>query len=466
MAERVFMNEDFLLESEAAKKLYHEYAEKMPIFDYHNHLQASEIYSRKKYDNITQVWLGGDHYKWRAMRALGIDERYITGDADDFEKFEKWAYTVERNPGNPLYSWTHLELQRYFGIDEPFTVANARAIYDKCNELLATEGYDANGLLEQRGVKVLCTTDEPYEDLVWFEKIKNDASFNIKVLPTYRPDCIIHIEKPVFVDSVKEMEKATGVEIKTLEDLKESIRITLKRFKEVGCMLSDHGFESFAYSAGDRAGQAFKKAISQEELTSQEIADYKGELMRFLAAEYVEKGFAMQLHLGALRNGNTRRLAELGRDCGVDSVGECTDPYLLAAYLDDMEKIGKLPKTILYCLNPGDNTMMSTLAINYASGECRDKVQFGSAWWFLDNLRGMENQIHELMETGLLAGSVGMLTDSRSYTSFTRHEYYRRILCNVLGQLVERGEYPQNYDVLGEIVQDVCYKNAERYFFD
>lgn len=461
---KVFMDEDFLLDTEAAKILYHQYAEAMPIFDYHNHLQAQEICEHKRYETITQVWLAGDHYKWRAMRALGIEEKYITGDASDLEKFEKWAYTVERNPGNPLYAWTHLELQRYFDIKEPLKESNAADIYHRCNEKLAQPGYDAAGLLEQRKVAILCTTDEPYEDLKWFEQIRQDETIKLKVLPTYRPDGLIHIEQEVFVDQVQKMEEVYGEKIRDLSALKEAICLTLDRFEKVGCMLSDHGFEKFVYGRGEYAEEAFQKAMRHEKLTQEEQADYKGDLLRFLGEEYSRRGFAMQIHLGALRNGNQRMLQALGKDCGCDSVGGCTDPYDLAAYLDDLDEKDRLPKTILYCLNPGDNSVLSTLAVTHASAQCKGKVQFGSAWWFLDHIRGMEQQIREMMETGLFAGSVGMLTDSRSYTSFTRHEYYRRILCRVLGHLIENGEYPEDYEVLGELVKDICYRNAETYF--
>jgi len=461
---KAFMGEDFLLSNKTAVDLYFSYAKKMPIFDYHNHLSAQEIYEHARYENLTQVWLMGDHYKWRAMRALGIEEKYITGDASDYEKFEKWAYTVARVPGNSLYSWTHLELKRYFDISIPLNEDTANEIWNIGKEKLAQKGYDSCGLLSMQNVKELCTTNDPAEDLYWHKKIKEDVSIPFKVYPTFRPDTLLSIEKLNFKENVDVLGKAREVEIHNISDLKKALKKSILFFKENGCFLSDHGFESFLYARGTKAETAFKKAMNKEALTTEEIADYKGEMLRYLAKEYTENGFSMQLHLGALRNASTKLVDEVGKDMGADTVGEATNPFLLSAYLDDIQQTNALPNTILYCLNPTDNTMLSTLAATFAESGYKAKVQFGSAWWFLDHKRGIRNQIFELMETGLLAASVGMLTDSRSFTSFTRHEYYRRILCDTLGALVENGEYPDDTKCLGHMVEDICYYNAKSYF--
>lgn len=461
---KAFMDARFLLHSDTAFQLYHDHAQEMPIFDYHNHLSAREIYERTRYENIAQVWLGGDHYKWRAMRAAGIDEAFITGDASDYEKFTKWAGTVEKLPGNPLYHWTHLELQRYFDVYEPLTLSSAPDIWAACNEHLLEDGFDAYGLLKRMKVKALCTTDEPFDTLEWHLKIAEDAGIELKVLPTFRPDRLLHAEDAGFKNAISFMEARFGVAISSLDDLKDALRRAIAHFKRAGCLLADHGFIRFAYARGGDADAVMKKALDGGALNAEEIAVYKGELLRFLAAEYVENGMAMQLHLGALRNNNTPMYKKLGPNTGCDSVGEMTDPMQLSALLDDLVTAGTLPSTVLYCLNPNDNIMLATMAVNYACGEMPGKVQFGSAWWFQDHLRGIENQLDELLETGLLPSFIGMLTDSRSFTSFSRHEYFRRILCNKLGTIVENGEYPNDLTLLGGMVRDICYHNAVRYF--
>lgn len=459
-----FMDSQFLLHSDTASRLFYEYAQDMSIFDYHNHLSPKDISERTCYENIAQVWLGGDHYKWRAMRILGIEERYITGDASDYEKFMKWAATVEKLPGNPLYHWTHLELQHYFNVYEPFTVKNAPAIWEMCNTYLQKKGFDAYELLKRMKVKALCTTDEPFDTLEWHIKIAHDATQDIQVLPSFRPDRLLHLEDAGFLDAIKLMEQRFGLSIRSLDDLKDALSCAIAHFKQAGCLVSDHGFIRFAYARGGNADEVMKKALAKETLTSNDIAVYKGELLRFLASQYTANGIAMQLHLGALRNNNTPMLKKLGPNHGYDSVGELTDPAMLSAFLDDLITADTLPNTVLYCLNPGDNTMLSTMAINYACGSVRGKVQFGCAWWFMDHVRGIENQIDELLETGLISTFIGMLTDSRSFTSFSRHEYFRRILCNKLGAIVERGEYWNDIEMLGKMVQDICFNNAVRYF--
>lgn len=459
-----FMDAEFLLHSETACRLFFNYAQGMPIFDFHNHLDAREICKRRRYQNITQAWLSGDHYKWRAMRAAGVGESFITGGADDYDKFLKWAATVEKLPGNPLYHWTHLELQRYFDISGPLTVKSAPAIWEACNERLRQDGFDAYGLLKRMKVEALCTTDEPFDTLEWHRKIRQDATMDIKILPAFRPDRLLHVEDAGFKDAVALMEKRFGVPVVSLDGLKEALCRAVAHFRQAGCLLSDHGLTHFTYARGGDADAVLKKALAGGVPTRSEATVYKGELLRFLSARYAENGMAMQLHLGALRNNNTPVYQKLGPNAGCDSVGAPTDPAQLSAFLDDLVTAGTLPNTVLYCLNPGDNTMMSTMALNYACGGTPGKVQFGSAWWFNDHVRGIENQIDELLETGLLSSFAGMVTDSRSFTSFVRHEYFRRILCDKLGTIVENGEYPNDPDALGGMVRDICFHNAAGFF--
>ena len=461
---KAFIDDNFLLQTDAAKRLFFDYAKSMPIFDYHNHLSAKEIFEHQRYENITQVWLAADHYKWRVMRAIGIEEKYITGNASDYDKFMKWAETLEKIPGNPLYHWAHLELQRYFRIYEPLCKKSADDIWQRCKTLLADPEFDAPGLLKRVNVKVLCTTDEPFDTLEWHIKIKTDPSIDFKVLPTFRPDRIVHIEDTGFREAVGLLEKRFERKISSFAILKEALGKALQHFQSVGCVSADHGFIKFLYSQKEGAEAVFQKALSGASLTIEEVAIYKGELLRFLAGEYARRGMAMQLHMGAMRNNNTPMFKKLGPNCGFDSVGETTDPFMLSAFLDDLEITQSLPKTILYCLNATDNTVLSTMAVNHACSEVPGKVQFGSAWWFEDHARGISRQIDELLETGLISASVGMLTDSRSFTSFARHEYYRRILCNKLGLIMERGEYPDDFEAMGILVKDVCYRNAVRFF--
>ncbi len=424
-----FMDRDFLLDTETARRLYHDYAEDQPIFDYHNHLSPEDIANHREFRDLTELWLEGDHYKWRAMRANGIDEKYITGDAGPYEKFEKWAEIVHLLAGSPLYHWTHLELQRYFGITDVLGPDNAKQIWDKTVEILAGGGLDAVSLLRKMNVRVLCTTDDPIDTLEWHRKIANDASIPFRVCPSFRPD--------------KYLANPDGEEAKALcskygtDDLNEALLKALDYFCECGCIVSDHGFSTFPY------------------LGDPELA----ERMRLLGTAYEKRGIAMQLHFGAIRNNSPRIFNLRGVDAGGDSAGQTTDPYEISAFLGNLERKGHLPKTVIYNLNPADNTVFSTMAGNFAP-----KVQYGAAWWLNDHIRGIETQIDELMETGALAASVGMLTDSRSFTSFVRHEYYRRILCRKLGRLVQEGLYPDDTETLGQIVRNVCYGNADRYF--
>lgn len=454
-----FIKEDFLLDNEPAKKLFQDYAKDMPIFDYHNHLPPQEIYERKSYDNLTQVWLYADHYKWRAMRNLGIDEKYITGDAPDYEKFEKWAYTVARIPGSPLYHWTHLELQRYFGITKPLNPSTCKEIYDECEGILEQPGFDAVGLLNKMGVKALCTTDEPFDSLEYHSKISEDGAIPFKVLPTFRPDAVVHVDTDIFVDSVKKLANSNNMEINSLEDLKNSLKMSIERFKDVGCILADIGFVQFRYSNEQGASDIFAKAMKCEPLTDNEITCFTGEMLRFLAEQFKKNNMAMQLHMNALRNVNAELFREKGANVGCDSVGNCVDANQLGGFFNYLSANDILPKTVLYSLNPNDNTVLSSMAGNFSP-----YIQFGAAWWFQDHVRGISNQLDEQFEAGLISKFIGMLTDSRSFTSYGRHEYFRRILCNRLGELVDYGEYPEDYQVLGEMVKDICFNNAVEFF--
>ena len=456
---KAFMDKEFLLETETGSKLFHEYAENCPIIDYHNHLQPKEIFEKRRYENLTQLWLECDHYKWRCMRVCGVAEKYVTGDASDFEKFEKFAEIMPRLIGSPVYHWAHLELQRYFGIDTPISGKTAKEIWDKTSEMLKGDGFDAVSLLEKMQVKVLCTTDDPADTLEWHVKLK-EGGFSFKTLPSFRPDRFLHSDQSAWKTAISQLGEKYG-EITDFESLKEALKKSLDFFCEVGCRVTDHGFIHFRYAVGDPA-PAFDKAMKDEPLSQAEIAVYQGALLRFLAKEYESRGLTMQLHLGPVRNNSPKLLASFGADAGGDSIGETTDPFMLGAFLGDLEGENALPKTILYNLNPADSAMLSTMAVNFASDGA--KVQYGAAWWHLDNIRGISGQIDQLVETGLISGSVGMLTDSRSFTSFTRHEYFRRILCNKLGKIVENGEYPYDMETLGKMVEDICWRNAVAYF--
>ncbi len=457
-----FMDEDFLLTTETAKVLFNKYAKDCPIIDYHNHLSAKEIFEGRTYDNLTQVWLEADHYKWRCMRANGVAEKYITGDVTDYEKFLEFARILPRLIGSPVYHWAHLELQRYFDIDIPLNEDTAPAIWEKTSKMLKTEGFDAVSLLNKAKAKILCTTDDPADSLEWHLALaKEDIGF--KTLPSFRPDRFLNIEQPSFKKALEDLAARhyNGIAIENWEALTEALRNSLDFFCEAGCRVTDHGFIHFRYKVGTPE-PIMAKALAGEKLTEEEIAIYQGSFLRFLAKEYDKRNLTMQLHMGPIRNNSPKLVKAFGADAGGDSVGDTTDPFQLGAFLSDCEAEDALPKTILYNLNPADNTMLATMAVNFATDGA--KVQYGAAWWLLDHIRGISAQIDQLMETGTLASSVGMLTDSRSFTSFVRHEYFRRILCDKIGQLVENGQYPYDLDFLGQMVEDICWKNAVRYF--
>ncbi|RAK63878.1 glucuronate isomerase [Hymenobacter edaphi] len=461
-----FLNDDFLLQTATARTLYHEHARQMPIIDYHNHLLPDQIAEDKQFDNLTQIWLYGDHYKWRAMRTNGIDERYITGDASDWEKFEKWAETVPNTLRNPLYHWTHLELQRYFGVTELLNKESARRIYDHCSALLRTPEYSVRNLLKKMNVQTLCTTDDPSDSLEHHRAIAADP-FGVQVLPTFRPDKAMSPEDAAAYNAyLDKLGASAAVEILNYQDLQTALRVRHDYFAALGCRLSDHGLEQIYaadYSDADIT-RIFAKVRGGQALERAEVLQFKSAMLVFLAELDWEKGWTQQFHLGALRNNNARMLRQLGPDTGWDSIGDFQQAPALAKFLDRLDTQDKLAKTILYNLNPSDNELFATMIGNFQDGSVAGKMQFGSGWWFLDQKDGMERQINALSNMGLLSRFVGMLTDSRSFLSYPRHEYFRRILCNMLGNDVENGELPADLELLGQMVENICYGNANDYF--
>ena len=463
-----FLDSDFLLQNQTGAKLYHEYAENMPIFDFHCHLSPKEIAENKKYRNITEVWLGGDHYKWRAMRGNGIAEQFITGGASDEEKFFKWAETMSYCIGNPLYHWTHLELRRYFGIESLLSPATAKTIWEQCNRQLQEDNFTARRLIERSNVKTLCTTDDPTDSLEYHQALAKDPTFTVKVLPAFRPDKGINIEKAGFREWLAKLGQVAKMEIRNLDDLQGALRQRLEFFHQNGCRVSDHALDPIVYHEGSAAeiDTILKKTLRQEELSALEIQKYKTAIVVFLGKEYARLGWVMQLHLGVIRNGNQRMMKLLGPDTGFDTIGDYTFAEALVKFMNALEETSQLPKTILYGLNPRDNEVLATVASSFQGSEVPGKIQFGSGWWFNDQKDGMIRQMVALANLGLLSRFVGMLTDSRSFLSYTRHEYFRRILCNLLGEWVEAGEAPDDLALLGEMVRDICFNNANKYFLN
>ena len=465
-----FMDNDFLLENKTASELYHKHAENMPIIDYHCHLNPAEIEQDKQYRNITELWLGGDHYKWRAMRSNGTDERFITGDADDKEKFLKWAETISQSIGNPLYHWTHLELKRYFGIDELLSPKTAEKIWDECNALLQTRDFSARSLIRRSNVKILCTTDDPVDDLSFHSALLKDDTFDVKVLPAFRPDKAINIDKPGFSDYIARLASVSGIDINGIGDVKTALLNRIEFFHAAGCRISDHALDPIVFQNTDKNAnnhileKAFTKSLSGESLTNVEICLYKSEIMLFLGRQYARLGWVMQLHMDVMRNTNTRMMRRIGPDTGFDAIGDWSTAPILSRFLDALDETDELPKTILYSLNPSNNEVLGTIIGCFQGGGIPGKMQLGSAWWFNDQKDGMERQLIALANLGLLSRFVGMLTDSRSFLSYARHEYFRRILCNLLGKWVENGEAPSDMDLLEKMVQNICYQNAVDYF--
>lgn len=462
-----FLNEDFLLYSTAAVRLYRDFASAMPIFDYHCHLPVRDIDEDTRFANITRIWLEGDHYKWRAMRANGIDEKYITGDVSDFEKFIAWAQTVPKTLRNPLYHWTHLELKRHFGIDRLLNTETAEEIYHTCSEMLQDKDLSVRGILKKMNVRVICTTDDPTDDLKHHQRIAQDKSFDIRVVPAFRPDTAMAVENPkVFNDWVHKLEAASGVAVDSYSRFLEALGQRHSYFHDVGCRLSDHGLEQpYAETFTEtEIAEIFDRARRMEKPASADVLKFKSALLLTLAEMDAGRNWTQQFHFGALRNTNTRALEALGPDSGYDSIGDFDIALPLARFLDNLDKNSRLAKTILYVLNPRDNDLIAAMCGNFQDGSVAGKIQFGSAWWFNDQKDGIERQLNALSNTGLLSRFVGMLTDSRSFLSYPRHEYFRRVLCNLLGKDIQNGELPDDFDLIGGMIQDICYRNAVNYF--
>jgi glucuronate isomerase len=461
-----FLDENFLLQTDTARQLYHGFAKEMPIIDYHNHLMPEQIANDINFENLTQIWLYGDHYKWRAMRGNGVNEKYCTGDASDYEKFEQWAATVPYTLRNPLYHWTHLELQRYFDIDKILSPDTAREIYDLCSAKLKTPEYSVKNLLRKMNVKVLCTTDDPTDSLVHHQKIKADG-FEIKVLPTFRPDKAMNVDDvDIFNAYVNKLQAVSNILIANWDDYLQALKSRHDFFADNGCCVSDHGLEQL-YAVDYQESEIkniFRKLTAGETISQPENIKFKSAMLVKFAEWDHEKKWVQQYHLGALRNNNARMLKTLGPDTGWDSIGDFSQGKQLSKFLDRLDTTNQLAKTILYNLNPADNELMAAMIGNFNDGTVAGKIQFGSSWWFLDQKDGMTQQINVLSNMGLLTRFVGMLTDSRSFMSYPRHEYFRRILCNIFGEEIENGELPNDMSWTGKVIQDICYNNAKEYF--
>lgn len=460
-----FLDSDFLLHNSVAQKLYHDYAAQLPIIDYHNHLAPDQIAQDHTFGTVTEVWLDGDHYKWRAMRANGVNEKYITGDATDYKKFEHWASTVPYTMRNPLYHWTHLELQRYFDITDLLSSSTSQAIYEHANAALQLPEYSVKGLLNKMNVAVVCTTDHPTDTLA-HHKQQMDSDDTLKMLPTWRPDKFVVIDNPEFIEYLRKLEDITESTISTFADLLAALKDRVEYFHSIGCQLADHGLSQL-YAVdliGVHLDQILEKRLANIELDASEVAAFQMSLLHELSILYYDKNWTMQLHLGAIRNNNKRLQTLIGADVGADSIGDYEQAEGLSFFLNRLDAAGKLTKTILYNLNPRDNEVFATMMGNFNDGSIAGKIQWGSAWWFLDQKDGMEKQINTLSNMGLLSRFIGMLTDSRSFLSFPRHEYFRRILCNLIGTDVINGELPNDMEWLGQMVENICYKNAKNYF--
>ena len=461
-----FLDENFLLHSKAAQELYHDYAKEMPVIDYHCHLPPQQIADDHRFENITQAWLYGDHYKWRAMRTNGVDESYCTGSRPDHEKFQKWAETVPYTLRNPLYHWTHLELQRYFGISDILSSRTAKKIYDSCSEQLQSREYSVRQLLRKMNVMTVCTTDDPVDSLQYHLKLKEDG-FEIPVLPAFRPDNAMNVDNPDnFNAYISRLEAATNIAISNFSDYLFALENRHDFFASMGCTVSDHGLEEMYAEefTGWEVDAVFNKIRAGKWLGEAERRKFKSAMLVHFAEWDAEKEWVQQFHLGALRNNNSRMMQRLGADTGWDSIGDFSQGRALAKFLDRLDKEDKLAKTILYNLNPADNELMATMIGNFNDGSIAGKIQYGSAWWFLDQKDGMTRQINALSNMGLLSRFVGMLTDSRSFLSYPRHEYFRRILCNLFGEEMTNGELPNDMEWVGKIVKDICYYNARQYF--
>ncbi|WP_053361743.1 glucuronate isomerase [Bacillus sp. FJAT-27251] len=460
-----FMDETFLLSNDTAIELYNRFAKEMPIIDYHCHLSPKEIYENKTFKNIAEAWLYGDHYKWRAMRSNGIEEDFITGSASDYDKFLAWARTVPMSVGNPLYNWTHLELQRFFGIHDILNEKSAPMIWEKVNEKLAGDGFGARDLIRKSKVEVVCTTDDPVDSLEYHQKLA-ESDFDVKVLPSFRPDKGIEINRDGYVEWVKKLAEVSGVEIADYGDFLSALESRIEFFHSLGGRVSDHALDSMMYEEAtlEEAKAVFAKGLNGEKVSLEEERKYKSYTLTFLGKQYARLGWAMQFHIHALRNNNTRMFNQLGPDTGFDSINDGQIAKPLSRLLDSLDREDALPKTILYSLNPNDNYVIGTMIGNFQGGGTAGKIQFGTAWWFNDQKDGMLEQMKALANLGLLSRFIGMLTDSRSFLSYTRHEYFRRLVCDLIGTWVENGEVPYDMELLGGIVEGICYRNAKEYF--
>lgn len=460
-----FINDNFLLQNRSAEELYHDYAAPQPIIDYHNHLSPQEIAENRQFNTISQVWLAGDHYKWRAMRALGIDEKYITGSSSAKEKFLAWGKTVPYTLRNPLYHWTHLELKRYFDIDELLNEQSAPLIFDEVNSQLATPQFRVSGLLEKMNVQSLCTTEDPIDTLEYHRVIK-ESEFKVKVSTAFRPDKAILIETETYNDYINKLEEVTGISISTYTDLKEALINRIAFFHENGCRLCDHGLNYISFTAykDSEIDSIFEKKLLGKLLSPEEAEKFKTAILLFLGEQYHKRGWVQQFHLGALRNNNKRMLSKLGPDTGWDSIGDYRQAENMSKFFNALDSKDILTKTIIYNLNPADNEIFAAMIGNFNDGSVKGKVQYGSGWWFLDQKDGIIKQINALSNMGLLSCFIGMLTDSRSFLSFPRHEYFRRVLCNLLGQEMQTGELPNDMELVGGMVADISYRNAKQYF--
>ena len=461
-----FMDKDFLLGTETAQKLYFDYAATTPVLDYHCHINPQEIYEDRQFENITQVWLGADHYKWRFMRSCGVDERYITGDASDKEKFLKWAEVIGKAIGNPLFHWSHLELQKYFGYHGALNKNTAEEVWDLCNRRLSEPDMTVRNIIKQSNVTLICTTDDPADSLEWHKKIAEDSSFDVQVLPAWRPEKAMSLEKAAYPEYIAHLSEVSGISIATFADLCRALSARMDFFASMGCSVSDHSLEYVMYepASAEEIEAIFAKSMSGTPVTHEEELKFKTAFMLFAGKEYAKRNWVMQLHYGVKRDNNTPMFEKLGPDTGFDCINNYAPSSQMADYLNAVRADGGLPKTIIYSLNPNDNQAIGTILGCFQDSSAVAKIQQGSAWWFNDTKSGMEAQMKSLANLGLLGNFVGMLTDSRSFLSYARHDYFRRILCNLIGEWVENGEYPNCEAPLKKIVEGVCYNNAARYF--
>jgi len=462
---KAFLSDDFLLESKTARVLYFDYAEKMPVIDYHCHVNPREIAEDIKLDDLTTAWLVGDHYKWRMMRSCGVDEKYITGSAGSWEKFQKFAESLPHAIGNPLYHWTHMELRRYFDNNMILNAGNAKKIWELCNDCLKYDDMSVKGIIRKSRVTHICTTDDPIDDLHWHKQLKNDTSWGVTVLPTFRPDKAINIDKPGFSQYISALSKASGVDIDSIDDLYTALMSRLDFFNDAGCVISDHGIDYVTWVDGceEKAGAIFTKALGGNDVDVNEAEAYKAAMMVFLAKQYAKRHWVMQIHYGAVRNVNSTMFEQLGPDTGFDGISGRDCSAAMYKFLDAANRGMTIPKTILYSINPNDDAYLATAAGSFQGPKIPGKVQHGSGWWFNDTKPGMINQMTNLANIGVLGNFIGMLTDSRSFLSYTRHEYFRRILCNLIGGWVESGEYPGDIKFLGSMIENISYNNAMKF---